>query len=218
MGSVPADATAVILNLTAIGPTSATYVTAQPAGAPPATVSNLNASKSQTIANLVVVPVGAGGAVSFYNAVGDTHLAIDVLGYFRADTGAGYVALDPPTRQLDTRTGTGLRNGSIGGGDTYNLRTARINGVPADAAAVMLSVAVVAPSNHTYLTVYPSGSTRPNASNLNVTKGKILANAALARLDSTGRVAFFNAVGNAHVISDLAGYFIDPANVQVPPP
>ena len=106
---MPADVTGVILNLTGIAPTSATYLTVHPGGGTRPPTSNLNPRKGQTVANLVVVPVGPGGSVSVYNAAGNTHMAIDVLGYFRAGVGAGYVALDPPTRQLDTRTGTGLR-------------------------------------------------------------------------------------------------------------
>jgi hypothetical protein len=217
-GALPADVTAVILNLTGISPTSGTYLTVYPGGGSLPTTSNLNAKKGRTTANLVVVPVGLDGAVSVYNAAGDTHMAIDVLGYFREGTGAGYVALDPPTRHLDTRTGTGLRKGALGGGVTYNLKVARYEGVPGDAAAVMLSVVAVTPSSAGYLTVFPGGGSVPNASNINFPAGATTANAVLSRIGATGRVGFYNALGNTHVISDLAGYFIDPANVQLPPP
>jgi Subtilase family len=218
-GVLPLDVSAVVLNITAIGPTEATVLIAHPGGIghPRPTASNLNPNKGQTVANLVVVPVGNMGAVSVYNAAGQVHMAIDVMGYYRPGSGAGYVALDPPTRQLDTRTGTGLRLGALGANTTYNLKVARYDGVPADAAAVMLSVAAVGPSAGGWLAVYPGGTTRPNASNLNFARGQTLANAVLARF-ATGRVAFYNPVGSTHVISDLAGYFIDPANVQTPPP
>jgi hypothetical protein len=217
LGGVPSDATAVVLNLTGITPTTSTYVTAFPGGGSVPNASNLNPAAGQIVANLVVVPVGEDGVVSFFNALGRIHLAIDVFGYFTAGSGAGYVALDPPTRQLDTRTGTGLRHGALSPGASFALGVAPYNGVPLDAAAVMVSVAAVSPTSGTYLTVYPSGSSQPNTSNLNTTAGKTLANAVLARIDSTGRVRFFNAAGNTHLISDLAGYFIDPANVQLPP-
>ncbi len=95
---------------------------------------------------------------------------------------------------------------------------ARYEGVPGDAAAVMLSVVAVGPSAGGHLTVYPGGATRPTASNLNFPAGATTANAVLARFGSTGRIAFHNPAGNTHVISDLAGYFIDAANVQLPPP
>jgi hypothetical protein len=90
--------------------------------------------------------------------------------------------------------------------------------VPADAEAVMLSVVAVTPSSSGYVTVFPGGSSLPNASNINFPAGATTANAVLSRLGATGRVAFYNALGNTHVISDLAGYFIDPADVQLPPP
>ena len=39
-------------------------------------------------------------------------------------------SLDPPTRHLDTRTGTGLRRTALGANSTFNLRVARYDGVP----------------------------------------------------------------------------------------
>ena len=46
--------------------------------AAPPTVSSLNLSAGTTVANLVTVKVGAGGAVSLYNDVGSTHVLADV--------------------------------------------------------------------------------------------------------------------------------------------
>ena len=51
----------------------------------------------------------------------------------------------------------------------------------------MLSVVAVAPSSPWYLTVYPGGTTRPNASNINFPAGATTANAVLARFGATGR-------------------------------
>lgn len=217
LGGVPADATAVVMNVTAITPTASTFVTAFPTGTPLPIASNLNPRRGDVVANLVVVPVGEGGEVSFYNAAGSTHLAVDVVAYFRPDVGAGYVPLDP-ARILDTRTGTGLRRAAIGATSTYQLKVARLESVPGDAAAVMLGVAAVSPSVGGYLTVFPGSSAVPLASNLNFTRGSIVANAAIAGLGPAGTVSFYNAAGSTHVIGDLSGYFVDPANVQLPPP
>ena len=218
LGGVPSDATAVMANLTGISPTVGTFISAFPGGGSIPASSNLNLKTGQIAANVVVVPVGAGGVVSFWNQQGNVHLAIDVVGYFKANTGAGYVALDPPTRNLDTRTGTGLRRSALGGNATFNLKVARLNSVPADAAAAMLSVVAVSPTASGWLTLYPGGTSLPNASNVNFTPGAVVANAALARFGAPGTVAFYNSSGSTHIVSDLAGYFIDPANVQLPPP
>jgi hypothetical protein len=142
---------------------------------------------------------------------------VDVTCWYEPGVGAGYIALDPPTRDLDTRTGTGLRRGALGANGTHKLKVARYNGVPADAAAVMLSVVAVGPTAGGYLTVYPGSASLPATSNINFRAGATVANAVVARIGTDGRVAFTNAAGSTHVISDLAGYFIDPANVPVPP-
>jgi hypothetical protein len=80
---VPADAGAVVLNVTATQPTSAGWVTAWPAGVPRPTTSNLNYTSGRTVPNLVVVKVGAGGVVNLYTSSG-THLLADVMGWFPA--------------------------------------------------------------------------------------------------------------------------------------
>jgi hypothetical protein len=216
LGGVPAEATAVVMNVTGVGPTKSTFVTAFPDGQTLPVASSVNVPAGRTVANLVIVPVGPGGTVRFYNAAGSTHLIVDVTGWYQPDVGAGYVALDPPTRNLDTRSGTGLRRGALGANGTYRLKVARYNGVPVDAAAVMLGVVAVGPSASGYLTVYPSLEPLPPTSNINFRAGATVANAVVARIGSDGRVAFTNKVGSTHVISDLAGYFIDPDDVPVP--
>ena len=79
-GSVPADATAVALNVTATDTTAAGYLTVYPAGGTRPQDSNVNWAAGRTDLNLVIVQVGAAGAVTFYNALGRT----DVLADWRA--------------------------------------------------------------------------------------------------------------------------------------
>jgi len=64
---VPADAKAVVFNLTASAGTSASFLTAFPAGSNRPTASNLNFGANQIIGNRVTVPVGTGGQVMIYN-------------------------------------------------------------------------------------------------------------------------------------------------------
>ncbi len=211
-GGVPADATAVVLNVTAVQPTADTFLVASPTGSPQPNTSSLNASKNQIVANLVVVPVGTSGMVRFFNSAGKTHLVVDTIGWFKAgEGGAGYIALDPPTRDLDTRTGIGLRKTPLGSNGSHNLKVARYYGVPEDALAVMLGVVAVSPTAGGYLTIYPSTQPLPPSSNLNFAAGTTTPNAVLSGIGSTGAITFKNSAGTTtHVISDLFGYFIDP--------
>jgi hypothetical protein len=78
--------TAVVLNVTAVGPTASSFVTVYPDGQARPGTSNLDFAKGQTIPNLVVVPVDADGKVDFYNEAGSVNLIADLAGY---DTAGG---------------------------------------------------------------------------------------------------------------------------------
>ena len=212
LGGVPSGAKAVLVNLTVTEPGANGWLTLYPTGAPRPLASTLNHTPGLTVANLSVVPVSSDGRATIYNSHGTSHVVLDVIGYFTQGAGAGYVALDPPTRDLDSRTGTGPRMGALGPGATYKLEVARLNGVPARAAAVLLTVTAVFPSKAGWFTVFPGTAALPLASNLNFVAGSVVPNAVVSALGSDGTVAVNNApsAGNTHVVSDLAGYFVAP--------
>src|SRR5690606_15658742 len=104
-GGVPESGVgAVVLNVTAVSPTAASFVTVWPTGEVMPEVSNLNTAPGDVVPNLVVVKVGRGGQVSLYNAFGEVDLLADVAGWFPEGSG-----LEPlvPARVLDTRAGNG---------------------------------------------------------------------------------------------------------------
>lgn len=82
VAGVPANAAAVVMNMTVDGTTAPSYLTAFPAGATRPLASNLNWAAGVTIPNLVTVKIGAAGKVSVYNAFGNTHVIADVAGYY----------------------------------------------------------------------------------------------------------------------------------------
>jgi hypothetical protein len=80
---VPASGvTAVVLNVTAVGPTTSGYLTVFPNGETQPTVSNLNFTAGEVIPNLVTVPVGADGKIDFYNFAGSVNIVADLAGYY----------------------------------------------------------------------------------------------------------------------------------------
>jgi hypothetical protein len=214
----PANAVAVVLNLTAAGPTAATYESVVPSplvGTP--AVSNLNVAPKQTRANLVTVPIGTSGQITVFNSAGSVRTIADVVGFYTSDPGhLGYYPL-APTRVLDTRSGTNTANGStapIGPGRFIDLPVvgttttqAGTIAVPAGAQVAVLSVTAVNPTASTYLTVYATGLTTPLASNINAAKGTVVPNLVLTALGTAGRARIFNKVGDTAVLADLAGYY-----------
>jgi uncharacterized protein (DUF1501 family) len=207
-GGVSNTPQAVALNVTVTGPTSGSYLTVWPSGEPRPFASSVNMIPGQTVPNMVLSRVGANGKVSFYNNTGATHVVVDVLGCFDGDANGRYVALSP-SRVLDTRYGNGAPVAQIGQTPLQVTLLGR-GGVPSDGVSgVMLNVTAVAPTDNTFVTVYPTGTDRPLASNLNVTVGQVIPNMVLARVGSDGTVMMFNNGGVVDLVADVVGYFTD---------
>ncbi len=196
---------AVVLNVTVDQPTEVSYLTVWPTGEAFPIASSLNYVPDQTVPNLVIAKVGAGGKVSLYNAFGSTHLLADVVGCFSASALGRHHAVGP-TRILDTRLGLGA--GGKMTNNTLTLPIAGHAGVPASGAAgVVMNVTIDQPSWGSFLTVWPSGEGMPTASSLNYTAGLTVANLVIVKLGGDGAVNFANAFGDTHLIADVVGWF-----------
>ena len=79
---VPSNATAVVLNVSAVRPSAQTFLTIYPDGETKPTASSLNPDPGAVSANLVVAKVGDGGRIRIYNEFGDVHLLADLTAYF----------------------------------------------------------------------------------------------------------------------------------------
>ncbi len=206
-GGVPASgADSVVLNVAAVAPSGRGYVSVWPSGQRRPLVSNLNYERGRNVPNLVVCKLGTDGAVSLYASGGDLDLVADVVGCFTAD-GARMMPVTP-TRLLDTRRGQGARSGPLTAASEIELVVAGVGGVASNARAVVLNVTAAEATSDTYVTVYPNGVGRPTASTLNVTAGGTIANLAIAKVGSGGRVRLYNHLGATHLVADVAGYFV----------
>jgi hypothetical protein len=160
------------------------------------------------VANSVVVKVGDGGQVCMFSLAA-TDLIADVNGYFPA--GASFTSL-VPGRLLESRSGLatvdGLFNGiGVRGAQSVTAVTvAGRGGVAADAAAVVLNVTVTDPHASGFVTVYPCGSERPNASSLNYVAGATVANSVVVKVGDGGQVCMFS-LAATDLIADVNGYF-----------
>lgn len=82
-GGVPDDATAVVLNVSAVDPDGFGYFTVWPHGGAAPESSNVNFAGGQSVPNMVMVSLGANGAIDLRNSVNSAHVVIDVMGYVR---------------------------------------------------------------------------------------------------------------------------------------
>lgn len=212
MGNVPAGATAAVLNVTAVNPTAAGFLTVFPEGTTMPTVSNLNFNMGQTVANLVTVGLSSSGMASVYNSAGSTNVVVDVDGYYMSSsssTGSGLFNPLSPTRVLGS-----LASGQAIGTNTATAVTvagsAANDGVPASATAVVVNVTASMATAPSYLTVYPAGVTRPVASNLNFgaqMPNQAIANRVTVGVGTNGQIEVYNYTGTVNVDVDVNGYY-----------
>lgn len=209
-----AGVAAVVLNVTVINPSSAGFLSIRPfdpftfATAPK--ISNINYAAGQVIPNSVTITVPANGLIEIYSSAGSPFVIFDVAGWFADASGAhiekgAYHALTPD-RIMNTRTGLGGSN-KLGPNTTVDLK---VTGGAVDAthgAAVVLNVTAAETTDNSYLTVWPKGQPRPNASNVNFPPGGAAANLVLVGVGADDSISIYLESGSANVIVDLLGWF-----------
>ena len=215
---------AVLLNITAVDPSGDGFVTVGPRpqgrgdlfddqnsyGEWP-NASNLNFVAGQTVPNLVLVRVGAGGRIRFHAYGATTHLIADIAGYFATgDIGAGFTSVTP-TRLFDSRHSSEDRF------TTDSRRTVQITGragIPEGATSVVVNITAVSPTAEGFVTAFPAGTRVPNASNLNLRAGETRPNLAVVLLSASGAIELqsvlpYDLDGSVDLIVDVFGFFSD---------
>ncbi|BDC49415.1 hypothetical protein F183_A17310 [Bryobacterales bacterium F-183] len=208
----PAVPAAYSLNITVVPSEPLGYITAWPAGQTQPLTSVLNSLDGRIKANAAIVPAGADAAISLF-ATNNTHIIIDVNGYFVSDTGLAFYPVTP-CRIADTRNATG----SFGGPSMSPQQSRAFPvlsapcGIPSTAQAYSLNATVIPKTaSFGYLTLWPTGQSQPLASTLNAVTGTITANAAIVPAGSSGQVSAF-VTDSSDLILDINGYFAPPGN------
>ncbi len=216
VGGVPADAEAVVLNVTVTGTSAPSFLSVWPAGQPQPSplVSSLNWSAGSTIPNAVTAKVGANGKVTVYNSSGSVHVIIDVVGFYRANSGKQFFTVNP-SRVLDSRPPpeqVGAFGTPWGPATSRSITVTGIADIPLDAAAVVANATVTSTSAPSFLSFWAGGAATPSplVSSLNWSPGVTIPNAVTLICGSgpdAGRVQVYNSAGSVHVIVDALGYF-----------
>lgn len=207
-GGVATDATAATLNVTVVDPAADGFVTVYPCGETQPTASNVNFTTGATVPNAVLAKIGSAGKVCVFTSQ-PAHLIVDVNGFFPSTS--SYRSVNP-ARVLESRPGhttvDGLQqaSGAAIADSVTALQIVGRAGMPADATSVALNVTVTEPVGAGYLTVYPCGTARPTASNLNYLAGSTVANLVVTRIGTGGNVCIYTQ-STTHLVADINGYF-----------
>lgn len=200
MPTVPAEAGAVVLNVTVLGASSSGFVSLYAAGTARPGTSSLNFSPGPPVANAVTTRIGVGG-VAVYAAGGCPHVLIDLVGHYVGGAparGGSFGSLEP-SRPVDTR-----RDGE--GPCVKGERVFALEDLPAGSQGIVANVTVTGASSPGFLSVYPAGGPRPATSTLNFAARTAVANGVTTAVGPAG-LAVYASGGCPHVVIDLVGHF-----------
>lgn len=203
IAGIPGDVSALSANFTVTGPSNGGYLTVYNCTNPRPTAATLNFGRNETVGNAAVVSL-TGGSLCVFSPV-DTHLVIDVNGWFRASATDRITAIDQ-VPIVDTQRDIGA-SGRRPAGSVLELRVRSANSVlPSAATAAVLSVAAVNPTTAGYVTMYPCDAPRPTVSNVNGSPGITSQNSAIVPIGSDDRICIYT-YQEMDLRIDLTGYF-----------
>jgi hypothetical protein len=200
--TIPAAA-AYSVTITAVPPAALAYLTAWPAGSGQPNVSSINSFAGRTLANNVIIPASADGSIDVFT-FNATDFLIDINGYYAPDDGVNGQFYFPVT-QCRASAATTYEDETR---RTMHIPTAPgCTGIPANAKGYAINVTAMPNGNPMpFLTAFPTGQQRPNASMLNAFQGQVVTNAAIIPAGTNGAIDIF-AYRRTEVVVEVSGYF-----------
>ncbi len=202
--------TAVLVDLTPIAPAAVTGMVMWEDGQPRPGTSNIVALGGTVISNAAVVPVSPAGKIALYNGGNNTHVAIEIQGYFTSGTGTagrgGFVPT-PHTWVANTLTGVGAPKAVIPANGSLTVQVP----VPASATSAYVDITVYGPTANGGLLAYPAGGTA--GSTVVEYMAGVTSSGATLKLGTDRKVVFVNKGSTPiNLMVALEGYFSsDPA-------
>lgn len=218
--NVPGGVTAVALNVTAISPDLGGHFRIHPSGSPLPNASSMNFPGGANTNRMVTVAVNSDGGVNLWNAVGTTHVTVDLVGMYRPIT-QRFVNGEPnqqgrfiglvPFRLLDTRESSPFDGDGAVPSDFFLTQSGHEPGT-----VLAGSIAAVNATSPGYLSVgdWRDALPRPGAhlvetSSLNYSAGTVTGNQTLVLAGEAGVIGMYVS-GTTHVVLDLFGYYTAP--------
>ncbi|WP_336216121.1 LamG-like jellyroll fold domain-containing protein [Nonomuraea sp. LPB2021202275-12-8] len=202
---LPADATAVMIDVTAVNPTGDTeleFFSDTPQGIP-----SLAADARRVTTALVSVTLHPQDkTVKVKNSSATTEVVIDVYGWYSSQSSAStYFPKTSPYRLLDTRT-WGIAAPKLDPDEEQILQVRGVAGVPGTATAVLVDVKATDVTETANLELY--AKTARGKVTLSARPGETLQTLTLVPLADDGTIRIRNGgSGQAHAVVDLVGWY-----------
>ena len=212
---VPATATAVIVNVTAVNPTATSYLTVYPTGTTEPNSSNLNFTNGDwAVANSVEVKLGTNGQISISNYTGSVDILVDVEGYIApaGSTVSGLYNPISPFRLVDTRKNatdpSTYANQTFSANQTQSFKVTGVSSVPStNISAVAINITATDSSSYGFISVAQSNfNSTPSFSDLNFSPGSTNANTIVVPVSSTGMIYVYSSAP-IDVVIDISGFY-----------
>lgn len=200
---LPAEATAVMVNLTVTRADASGFLTAYPcAGARPAT-SNVNYEAGVDRANTSIVALGSAGSMCLELDAGAAEVIVDLVGWFGGDDGFDYQA--GMSRVADSRDGLGGWNGPFAAGETRPFDPGLTGTMPDGTRVAVLGVVATRALEPGFLQVRPCGNTA-EVSSVNYMPDVDITNFVAVPIADDGTVCVTSS-GRSDVVVDVFGGF-----------
>ena len=199
---VPDDVTALVLNLAVTESANGGYITLYPCASTRPLSAAINFTAGETKANLVDAMFRTDSVLCLWSNV-DTHAVVDLQG-FHSTSGNGRLVPRTAVRLVDTRPADALAAGQV-----LQIPVIGDGKARAGTTTVALNVAVDDPQRAGFLTVYPCGTNRPWAANLNFAAGQTISNEVMVQPGADGMVCVYTTSPTQLIVDLNATYDAD---------
>jgi Putative amidase domain len=216
---VPYYASAVAINLTAVGTAGGGHFAAYPSGGAIPNVSSVNWNDHtlrpnvlKAVPNYAIVPIGGDGQICVRAGGGGADLIIDILGYIAdlnsSPTAAGTYYPIPSPKRVHTEYQWGSWSEKM-------VQVAGLGGVPYGATAVAIHLTTQNVAGGGFLTMYRGDISYPGSSNVNTTgANQQVGNIAIVPLADNGWMKVYNGNNPKGYYLDVVGYIKAPTTTS----
>jgi hypothetical protein len=199
---------ALALTLAVVGAGTVGAISVAPGDVATPTGTALVFNPGDSVSNTDLVALHADGQLHVVSNA-TVNLIIDVQGYFTAGSATapgGFVPVDQ-ARIVDTRNGTNVPQAMVATGGAVTVTAAGLAGVPSDASAVYVNIAVLGQTHNGYLRTYAAGGAVPTTGALDFDDTTQAVSTAIPLSADGAFTVLVGAGGPVDLIVDIQGYF-----------